>query len=167
LHSEAYSWVRKFATGGPVTVLDIGGRNINGSVRDLFPGATTYRTLDILPGDGVDIVADAATWTPDRTYDVVVCTEVFEHTESWPQICGTAYAALVPGGTLILTMAGPGRLPHSAIDGGPVLSDGEHYGNVEPKDLSRVLAESGFIEATTDYLWPPGDTRAIAYKPEE
>lgn len=164
MHDAAYQWVALHASADPVAVLDIGGRNINGSVRDLFPHATTYMAVDIRPGVGVDVVADAATWEPDRTYDVVVCTEVFEHTASWPAICGTAYRALRPGGQLILTMAGPGRALHSAIDGGWQLHPGEYYGNVDPGELERVLKACGFTDITVDYQPSPADTRAVAYR---
>jgi len=165
MHTEAYNWVRDHATADPVSVLDIGGRNINGSVRDLFPDAAPYVALDIRPGDGVDVVADAATWTPDREYDAVVCTEVFEHTDAWPLICKTAFGALRPGGRLILTMAGPGRPPHSAVDGGWTLHDGEHYGNVSPTELQTVLEGCGFADVVVDYQPSPADTRATAAKP--
>src|SRR5688572_27389603 len=109
MHPEAFAWVRQHAPAGPVSVLDVGGRNINGTVRDLFPSAAWYRSIDLLPGLGVDIVADAAVWTPDREYDVVVCCEVFEHTADWRLILDTILRALRPGGLAILTMAGPGR----------------------------------------------------------
>lgn len=164
MHADAYAWVKRHATSAAVSVLDVGGRNVNGSPRDLFPAADPYTVLDILPGDGVDIVADAATWTPDRAYDVAVCCEVLEHTPAWREICATAYAALRPGGLAILTMAGPGRAPHSAFDGGPV-RDGEYYANVYPGDLEVVLKECGFADVVVDYQPAPADTRAVAYKP--
>ena len=41
MHPEAMEWVAKHATGDPVSVLDLGGRYINGSPRELFPNATT------------------------------------------------------------------------------------------------------------------------------
>src|SRR5512139_114707 len=129
MHSEAYEWVRLRATGDPVAVLDVGGRYINGSPRDLFPNADPYTVLDIRFGEGVDIVADAASWMPDREYDVVVCCEVFEHAEKWPAILRTIHGALKPGGLAILTMAGPGRMQHSGVDGEHRLLDGEWYGN--------------------------------------
>lgn len=165
MHAEAHAWVARYAAVEAVAVLDIGGRNINGTVRDLFPGADPYTALDIRDGDGVDIVADAATWSPDREYDVVVCTEVFEHTPDWPQICKTMGAALRPGGLVILTMAGPGRAPHSAVDGGWSLHPGEYYGNVDPHELERVLADCGFAGIVVDYQPSPADTRAVAYRP--
>lgn len=165
MHTEAYGWVQRHATSDAVTVLDIGGRNINGSVKDLFPNAVSYTAMDIRAGAGVDVVADAATWTPDREYQVVVCTEVFEHTASWPQICQTAFKACAPGGMFIATMAGPGRPAHSAVDGGWQLHPGEYYGNVDPGRLERELETCGFVDVTVDQQFSPADVRAIARKP--
>jgi len=166
MHAEALEWVRRHATTRAVSVLDLGGRNINGSPRALFPNASVYRTLDIADGPGVDIVADASTWIPDQMYDVVVCCETFEHTASWPQICTTAYVACKPGGLLILTMAGPGRPDHSGIDGGWTLHPGEHYGNVEPGELWRALHDCGWRKILVDYQPSPADTRATAVRPK-
>lgn len=162
MHPEAYDWVAKRGDLSAVAVLDIGGRNINGSVRGLFPTAG-YASLDIQPGKGVDVVADAATWTPDREYDVAVCCEVFEHTEVWPDICRTAFKALRSGGGFIVTCAGPGRAAHSAVDGGSVLHDGEHYANVPADELEAVLRETGFVDIVADSL--ACDTRAVCRKP--
>lgn len=156
MHPAAHDWVARWATTEPIAVLDIGGRNINGDCRALFVNAM-YTSLDLYPGPGVDIVADAADWVPDRTYDIVICTEVFEHTEAWPQMCVTAYKAC--GQLFIATMAGPGRKPHSGIDGA-ALQDGEWYQNIDPAILERVLYETGFTHVTVDQAGL--DVRAIA-----
>jgi predicted TPR repeat methyltransferase len=166
VHAEAYAWVQQHAPTDAITVLDIGGRNINGTVRDLFPNATTYRVIDIADDHGVDIVTDASTWTPDQQYDVVVCCEVFEHTPVWQGICWTAAKALTPGGWFITTMAGPGRAPHSAVDGGHILRDGEHYGNIHPDALRAILEDCGFEDVTVDQRhMPMADVRATARRP--
>ncbi len=163
MHLEAFGWVSDKAPmakpGG--AVLDIGGRDVNGTVRPLFPGAEVYRSVDIAPGAGVDIVADAADWMPDQQYDTVVCTEVFEHTPRWPEICATAYLALVPGGLFVATMAGPGRAAHSAVDGGPIRA-GEYYGNVGPDELRDVLIDLGFVDVVVDQQQIPADVRCVA-----
>lgn len=165
MHPEAMAWVREHATDELVAVLDIGGRNINGTCRELFPSAD-YTALDIRPGAGVDIVADASSWTPDKAYDVVVCTEVFEHTSVWREICRTAFQALKPGGQFIATMAGPGRPEHSAVDGEWRLLDGEHYANIDPDDLRETLHALGFVDVTVNYQPQPADTRAVATRPK-
>lgn len=163
MHPEAFAWVSRWATDEPITVLDIGGRDINGTSRDLFPAAD-YTALDIMAGPAVDIVADAATWTPDREYDLVICTEVFEHTPHWPAICATAHKACRTGGRFVATMAGPGRPPHSAVDGAHRLYPGEHYANVRPDDLRQVLEACGWRAVVIDYLPGPADVRASAIR---
>jgi hypothetical protein len=158
-------WVARHATAGTVTVLDIGGRYINGSPRHLFPAATEYRVLDIAAGENVDIVADAAAWTPDGEYDVIVCCETFEHTAVWPDIVTTAFKACRPGGRLIATMAGPGRAVHSGVDGGGALHPGEHYANIPPERLRTILEQAGWCDVVIDQQPSPADVRAVARKP--
>lgn len=131
--------------------LDIGGRNVNGHARDLWP-KMTWTIIDKnhpLPVGSYEyadstIVGDAIGWTPDKHYDLVLCTEVFEHCEQWPELVKTAYRALKPDGYFIITCAGPGRKAHSSFDGGPVLFPGEFYANVIPDVLGRVLKDCGF-----------------------
>jgi hypothetical protein len=168
VHPEALSWVAAHATTEPVSILDIGGRDVTGpwggSPRHLFPAATAYRVLDIAAGPDVDIVADAATWTPDREYGVVLAVEVFEHAATWPAICRTVFAALMPGGRFIATMAGPGRPPHGAR-GAPGLELGEYYANVRPDRLAAVLDRVGFADVVVDVQRAPADVRAVATRP--
>jgi SAM-dependent methyltransferase len=165
MHAEAMAWVARFATDDPVSVLDLGGRDINGTPRDLFPGATSYTVLDVQMAEGVDIAADAATWDPNgRRWDLVLATELFEHTDQWPQICATAFRALWPGGRFIVTTAAPGRPPHSGIDGGP-LHFGEYYANIDPGQLREILTDAGFTEIEVDVQSSPADVRAVATKP--
>lgn len=163
MHAEAYEWVRKFGSlESDLYVLELGGRNVNGSALDHFPNAD-HTVLDIAPGRGVDIVADAASWVPEGEWDLVLACEVFEHTFSWPQICATAFKALLPGGSFIVTCAGPGRHPHSGVDGGRRMFPGEEYGNVSCEELADVLTDCGFVDVVTDSLGE--DTRAWARKP--
>ena len=142
MHPGAYNYVaRTVSTHGPFgRVLEIGGRNINGSIRPLF--GANYTALDIAPGPGVDIVADAANWDADASYDAVVCCEVLEHTPAAAAIVRTMGKATVPGGALIVTAACPPRAPHSAVDGG-ALRPGEFYRNLDPDDLRDWLAAIG------------------------
>jgi SAM-dependent methyltransferase len=162
MHEAAMEWVAKWATAEPVDVLDLGGRYVNGSPRELYPNASSYTVLDLLPGPDVDIVADAAQWDPDgRRWHVVLLCEVCEHTDAWPRIVHTAYKALRPGGRLVLTTAAPGRPPHSGVDGGP-LRFGEYYANVQPEALRLALEEAGFAEVTVDVQPSPADVRAVA-----
>ena len=158
-------WIAKHATAEPVTVLDIGGRDVNGSPRHLFPAATRYTVLDALGDPGVDILADATAWDPGgQQWDVVICAETFEHCAGWRAICRTAFAACAPGGRLIVTTATAGRPPHSAVDGEFRLHPGEHYANIRPAELERVLAEAGWADVVVDVQLSPADVRAVAVK---
>jgi SAM-dependent methyltransferase len=138
MHLEAYEFVAAHATSNAVAVLDVGGRNINGTVRGLFPGATSYTVVDLVEADGVDVVGDITGLGLVDVADVVVCAEVLEHAANWADIVSACAAACRPGGTVIITAAGPGREPHSAIDG-EALRKGEHYANIEPDALYAAL----------------------------
>jgi hypothetical protein len=159
VHPAARAWVARHAPDSPADVVDIGGRNINGSVRDLFTGG--YLTVDLAPGPGVDVVADFTTWTPESPVPVAVCCEVFEHSEQWRAICWHAAEILTDDGTFLLTAAGPGRAPHSGHDGGPVQA-GEWYRNIEPGELDQALTDS-FWCVTVDVSGE--DVRAVARYP--
>lgn len=169
MHEQALSWVAQFRTADELRVLDIGGRDLNGSTRHLFPNANPYHVLDVLPGDNVDFVADAAKWDFRSAgvgpYDLVVCTETFEHAEHWRSIIATAYAILRPGGWLIFTCAGPGRPPHSGVAAVWELSPGEWYANVSAADIALELKNQGWDDIEVRQVGL--DTQGKAIKPLE
>lgn len=136
MHPEAWDWIEQHI-GTPETVIDLGGRDVNGHPRSLAPWAF-WTVVDIVHGPGVDVVANAATWQPPEPVDVVICAEVLEHTDEAREIVANALTMLKPGGKLILTAAGPDRAPHSAIDGGPPHA-GEFYRNIDLTMLSAWL----------------------------
>lgn len=141
MHPAAREYVARYATQRPVGVAEIGSRNINGTVRDLFPNAYWFG-LDLRKGPCVDLVCDAETWKPDIVFDLVVCCEVLEHAENWKNLIAAAVSWLAPGGRLIVTCAGEGRKPHSGIDGGDV-PIGEYYRNVSVAELCREMQKAG------------------------
>lgn len=136
--------VRRLRLNAPgVRVLDLGGRDVNGTPRHLFRRAAEYVSVDLRPGPCVDIVADAADLDLDQPFDVVVSTELLEHTPRAGEIVATAARHLVVGGTFLATMAGPGRAPHGA-SGEIRLPEGEFYENVTPEALHGWLRAAGF-----------------------
>jgi hypothetical protein len=150
------------------SVIELGSRTVagpwpySGPVRHLFPGAE-YVGVDIVAGPNVDVVGNAATWQPNplRPVDTVVCTETLEHTPQACEICSNAWQLLAPGGVFLVTAAGAGRAPHSAVDGGP-LRDGEYYRNINRVQLRDWLAPFGFC--LIDTFSTPGDIYALAVK---
>jgi SAM-dependent methyltransferase len=164
VHDAVLNWVAQFRSDEDLAVLDIGGRDLNGSTRVLFPNASPYHVLDLRRGPNVDIVADAADWRPgDTAYDLVVCTETFEHAKRWREIILTAWDALRPGGWLIFTCAGPGRPPHSGVAAQWELIDNEYYGNVSPQEIEAELREQGWTDIEARLLGT--DTQGKAVKP--
>lgn len=162
MHEAVLAYVAQFGTDEDLAVLDIGGRDLNGTTRGCFPNASPYHVLDLRNGPNVDIVADAATWEPDRQYDLALCTEVFEHTPTWPDILRTAWRALRPGGWLIVTCAGEGRAAHSGIEATGI-QPGEYYRNVTAEELGAVLAMMGWQDVECAAVGT--DTQACAVKP--
>lgn len=169
MHDQAFNWVAQFKTAAPLRVLDIGGRDLNGSTRPLFPNANPYHVLDVLPGPGVDFVADAAKWdfrsAGAGPYDIVVSTETFEHAEHWRDILATAYAVLKPGGLLIFTCAGPGRPVHSGIEAVWGSIGDEWYANVSAEEIAEALTGQGWTQIVTRTQGL--DTQGVAVRPLE
>lgn len=157
-------WAGRWRSDAALRVVDVGGRDINGSPRHLFPAADPYVAVDLFAGPGVDVVCDVVSWTPPHPFDVVLCLEVLEHAESWPAIVEAMFGLCAPGGLAVVTCAGPGRHAHSAVDGGP-LRPGEWYGNVAPGELGAVLGAVGFVDVVVEQQG--ADTRGCAVRPEQ
>lgn len=176
MHDQVIEFVRRVAAAkgldqDPVNVLDIGGRKVSTDryyqgpqPAELFPNAA-YDILDLVDGPDVSILADATrTWTiPPWThsfFDVVICTEVLEHVKDWVSLLATAHQVMRPGGTLILTCAGPGRPPHAGFHEFDEKPTNEFYANVEHLELRKVLEFVGFRDVITFQV--NLDTQAVA-----
>jgi hypothetical protein len=171
MHEGAFKFVAKTLDQlePRYSVIELGSRTVagpwpySGPVRPLFNGVKKYLGVDIVEGPNVDVVGNAATWRPKpfKPVDTVVCLETLEHTPEAKEICTNAFHLLEPCGVLILTAAGEGRAPHSAVDGGPV-RDGEFYRNVTSDELRGWLHSFGFC--MIDTFTTPGDIYAVAGK---
>jgi SAM-dependent methyltransferase len=159
MHAAVAEWVSIHAPEHPGDVVDVGGRDINGTVRSIFGHAQSYLSVDPVDGPGVDVALPFEEW--DGEADTVLCCEVAEHVERWDLIVCHAFDVLRPGGTFIFTAAGPGRGRHSAIDEAPI-RPWEHYENVDPDVLCNVLTAAGFSGVVVDVAGT--DVRAVAVK---
>ena len=153
MHAEAMQYVADVITehGLEGDVLDLGGRYINGTTKTLFPDGHRYVVVDIEPDASVDVVADAGDLDLGEQFDIVLSTELLEHTPRGPDIVKAAYRHLRDGGWFVATMAGPGRPPHGAA-GSPWPLEGEYYRNVRPEELAGWLTEAGFGATAIDTL---------------
>lgn len=183
MHVEAFNGFAKMleaadfppgVPGGKFLGLDVGGADVNGSVRDQLP-QVTWIGLDIEAAPGVQIVADAATWRFSDTqgdprfagihttgFDIVIATELFEHTPVWRDIIATMALSLRRGGpeTFIATCASTGRPPHGSRGEWGVPA-GQFYGNVDPDDLRETL-DTWFLDVHVEYNPNPGDAYMYA-----
>ena len=146
MHDQALAFYAEHLSElDPKTVVEFGSCDMNGTVRSVYPQAASWLGIDVQPGRGVDLIADAATWETDDRYDIVICAEAFEHTPDWRDIIDTAHTVLVPGGLFLASCATGTRPPHSAIDGGH-LRAGEFYENVDPGLMRMALYLDGWTE---------------------
>lgn len=165
MHGEAWGFLEKSLEGWTdraIRVLEFGSRDVNGSPRKLFTNPDVhYWGVDIEAGDGVDEVGDAASvnciGSDGQQYDVVICTEVFEHTGAWPDILWNMQRHAAMGALVIVTAATNPREQHSAIDGW-ALRDGEYYENVDPDTLGAFMRD--LFEQVEIETHPRGDVYA-------
>lgn len=145
--------------------LDVGGQDVNGTARDLFPGVT-WHALDLYD-ENADYQVDARSFVMyggTERYDLVLSTEVLEHVRWWPLVVRTMFDALRPGGFVFITAAAPPRGPHSA-QGLPTKPADEWYENVNPDEL-RALVEEVFQPQVVRHAYRanPGDVYLWARK---
>lgn len=122
MHASSFENMAKcFArhiAGGPledhsnVSVLDIGGADINGSYRDVFSHPRfAYTAADLAPGEGVHLVLDDPYKLPinDGSIDIVVSGQMLEHCEFFWLSFGEMIRVMKPDGYLFLIApsAGP------------------------------------------------------------
>jgi hypothetical protein len=118
--SAVDSWVSRYkANEQGLTVLELGAKDHNGSIRGLFSN-TDYLGVDIEEGPGVDIVAsshdllnmddfnvDDGTYDGDyRKFDIVVCLEMLEHDIKFWRTMYVIGELLAEGGLLFLSARG-------------------------------------------------------------
>lgn len=100
-------------------VLEVGSYNVNGSVRPfvIANAPASYIGVDQSPQYGfVDLVLSAEQLVNhfgESTFDVVISTEMLEHTENWRTVIDEMKSVLRPGGLLVLTCRGPGFPRHN------------------------------------------------------
>lgn len=85
-------------------ILEIGSRNVNGTVRDFFLDAHDYVGIDIVNGFDVDTIMDSHQMTfSDDDFDIILCLEMLEHDNCPWLTLAEIDRVLCPGGYLILT----------------------------------------------------------------
>lgn len=88
MHKTSYDYMstvvtERFDSQQPLTILDIGSYNVNGSYKSIFNSPQwKYTGLDVRSGPNVDIVAEPYCWPIEsNTYDIVISGQCLEHVE--------------------------------------------------------------------------------------
>lgn len=137
-------------------ILEIGAQNVNGSLRDHSPRNAEYIGLDVVAGEGVDVVVNGAgDWNvSDAYFDLVMASSVFEHDKAFWRTFIEMCKKVKPGGHIYISAPSNGlvhRFPKDYWrfypDSGLALED---LARSEGFDLT--LIESFIAERDAD-LW--------------
>lgn len=140
MHQSCLDFVRKVLKEEEVKgrkILEVGSKNINGTVRSIFEdlGCSQYIGIDKEAGDGVDLIIDASDIVSnfgEESFDVVVSTETMEHVKDWRKAICNMKEACKKGGIIILTC----RSSSFPYHGYP-----EDYWRFEKDDLEQIFTD--------------------------
>lgn len=137
-------------------VLDVGARDVNGSLRTRAPKDATYIGVDIEAGPGVDQVLADPYVLPfdDASFDAVVSSSCFEHTPFFWLAFLEQVRVLKPGGFLYASAPSNGWYHGYPYDHWRFYPDAglalEAWARRSGHDLSLV---ESFVAAQADSIW--------------
>lgn len=105
--------------GQPVSVVDVGAYDVNGSYRGLFDHeGFFYRGVDVEAGPNVDIVMSDAARIPMETHsvDLVVSGQMLEHAPRFWEIFAEMARIVAPGGLLVVIAPSTGPEHRYPVD---------------------------------------------------
>jgi SAM-dependent methyltransferase len=129
MHASSFEKIRAFrdaylqaSPGTVLSVLDVGSmaHKAQDTYRPLFDGPEyAFTGLDIIDGPNVDLVPDDAFhWVeiPDRSVDVVISGQAFEHNPYFWVTLAEVARVLVPGGLAAIVAPGGGAVHRYPFD---------------------------------------------------
>jgi SAM-dependent methyltransferase len=98
-------------------ILEVGSRNVNGSLRDFITqfSPNSYFGIDMEQGQGVDYVLSIHNLTRkfgQEKVDLLICTEVMEHVQDWQEAILEMKLFVKIGGSILLTTRSKGFKRH-------------------------------------------------------
>lgn len=151
-HNEQKQFIQKTKDHFPeffdgVSVVEIGSLNINGTVRDFFTNPKSYVGLDLIEGNGVDLVLPGKDYNA-RGIDTVISTECFEHDRDWKKTFENMVNMVKSGGLVIFTCASDGRHEHGTTRTSPADSPAttDYYENRNRKDFEEAFDIKGLFQ---------------------
>jgi len=134
------------------TILEVGSRNVNGSLRDICMefNPKEYIGIDIEEGSGVDSkvsVYHLPDFFQERFFDLIICTEVLEHLSMWNTAIQHMEMVLKHGGNLLLTTRSFGFKKHDYPN---------DYWRFEIEDIVNIFKSYDFLRLEKDNEKEPG-----------
>lgn len=98
-------------------IVDLGAMNVNGSYRELFPGAD-YVGVDLEEGPGVDVVLSDVYHLPfeDGSVDLILSGQMLEHCGQFWRVFSEIYRVLKPEGRAYLIAPSSGPVHRYPVD---------------------------------------------------
>ena len=100
------------------TVLEVGSKDVNGSVRNYFKDVRLYHGVDLEDGDSVDIVghicSNGVKEKLEDNYDLVLCLSVLEHDRLWRSTLIECIKRTKIGGNLLIVQ--PSMISHNNLN---------------------------------------------------
>lgn len=130
-------------------VIEVGSRDVNGSLRGLIERLrpAKYLGVDTTAGPGVDVVCrgeDIVQRFGEASFDIVICTEVAEHVRDWRRLVSNLKRICGEGGIILLTTRSY-----------PFHYHGRDFWRYETSDMERIFADFTRVEIEADW-WSPG-----------
>jgi len=131
-------------------ILEIGSRNVNGSVRPIIESykPNEYIGVDMENGPGVDVICTAESLVErfgERRFDVVISTELIEHTRNWREVISNIKKICKPNGIIVVTTRSYGFGYH----GYPY-----DYWRYEPEDMKNIFSDCEISVLEKDFQGP-------------
>lgn len=131
-------------------VLEIGSRNVNGSVRPYVEKnqPKEYIGIDIRKGDGVDIICDVNNIQKQfgtESFDIIIATELLEHIKNWRIAIMNIKNVLKKDGIILITTRSKGLGFH----GFPY-----DYWRFEVNDMKKIFSDYHIQILVKDPIMP-------------
>jgi len=138
-------------------VVELGSWDENGAIRRLLTSYTPleYVGVDIKAGKRVDVVCsaeDSVGRFGKGSFDVVIATELIEHTKDWRKVVSNIKNLLKPEGVMVLTTRSLG-VPFHAFP--------RDYWRYEVEDIASILSDCQVLQIERDWERPGVFVRAV------
>ena len=139
----------------PLTVVDVGSYDVNGTLKPFMPPKWKYIGLDIVPGPNVDrVIEDLYTFpVEDESIDLVVSSDCFLYVRNPFKLTESIYKCLKLGGVIIICA---NNFARKGIMGLP--KDRSPYNDVDydcwrifKYGMLAILQDSGFKVIKVEY----------------